>query len=68
MRADQAAPGQKVSLSKLSEAEYHTRMFLEEQKGYSLSEARSELNLQELKVKNADRALQESGLPGKSSI
>ena len=32
--------------SQLSEAEYHTRMLLEEQKDVLLSEARSELNMQ----------------------
>ena len=52
----------KVAVSRLSEAEYHTRLLLEEQKDYLLSEARSELDMQELRVESADRALQEPGL------
>ena len=52
----------KVAVSRLSEAEYHTRLLLEEQKDFLLSEARSELDMQELRVESADRALQEPGL------
>ena len=62
LRADQAAQGEKAALSRLSEAEYHTRLLLEEQKNRKLSEARSELNMQELRFETADRALQDSGL------
>ena len=46
LKGEQAAP------SKLSEAEYHTRLHLEEQKIffiYLLSEAQSEMNMQELR-------------------
>ena len=49
----------KTALSRLSEAEYHPRLLLEEQK---LSEARSGLNMQELRVESADRALHEASL------
>ena len=42
--------------------EYHTRLSFEEQKNHLLSEARFELDMQELRVDIADRALQESGL------
>ena len=42
--------------------EYHTRLLLKQQKNHILSEARSELHLQELRVESADRALRESGL------
>ena len=49
--------------SKLSEAEYHTRLLLEEQRNQILSEARSEMNVQEFlkkKKKSADMVLRES--------
>ena len=62
MRADQAVRGQRVAQTKLSEAAYQTRRLLEEQKDYSLSEARSQLDTQELRVERADRALRESGM------
>ena len=58
-QADQAAQGEQAALSKICEAEYHTRLPLEEQKK-PLSEARSEMNLQESRVESADRALRES--------
>ena len=58
-QADQAAQGEQAALSKICEAEYHTRLLLEVQKK-SLSEARSEVNLQESRVESADRALRES--------
>ena len=46
----------------VSEAEYRTILLLEEQKNYLLSEALSKLDMQELRVERAHRALQESGL------
>ena len=62
LRPNHAAQGEKAALSRLSGAEYHTILLLEEQKNHVLSEARSELNMQELRVENADRAVQESSL------
>ena len=38
-RPDHAVRGEKVALSKLSEAEYHTRLLLEEEGDFFLSEA-----------------------------
>ena len=61
-RADHAAEVEKAALSKLSKAEYHTRLLLVEQKNHPLPEARSERNMQELRVESADRALHESGM------
>ena len=43
LRADFAAQGENAALSKLSEAECHTTLLLEEQKNHFLSEARSRL-------------------------
>ena len=40
----------------------HSRLLLEEQKKHFLSETRSELNMQGLRIESADRALQETGL------
>ena len=62
LRADQASRGDEVALSRLSGAECHTRVLLEQQKDYLLSGARSELDMQELRIESADRALQDSGL------
>ena len=62
LRADHAAQGELAPLSELSEADNHTRSLLEEQKNHILSEARSEINMQELRVERADRALREPGL------
>ena len=62
LRADQAAQGEQAALSKLSEAEYHTRLLLEEQRNQILSEARSEINMHELRVESADMAHCESNL------
>ena len=59
MRADQAARREKVAPPKLSGAEYNAGFLLEEQKDCLLSEARTELEMQELRVENADRALKE---------
>ena len=59
MRADHAAQGENAALSKPSEAENHTRLLLGEQENHILSEARSELNMQELRVR-ADGALHEA--------
>ena len=58
-QADQASQGEQAALTKISEAEYRTRLLLEEQKK-PLSEARSEMNLQESRVESADRVLCES--------
>ena len=44
---------------KLSEAEYHTRLLLEEQRNQILSEAKYEMNIQELKRESANMALRE---------
>ena len=49
LRADQAAQGEQAALSKLSEAEHHTRILLEEHRNQILSEARSEMNVYEFK-------------------
>ena len=49
LRADHAAQGENVALSRLSEAEYQTKLLLQEQKSHLLSEARSELDMQELR-------------------
>ena len=57
LRADEAPEGGKAALSRLSEAESHTRLLLEEQKNQKLSEARSGMNMQELKTESADLAL-----------
>ena len=54
-QADQAAQEEQPALTKISEAEYHTRLLLEEQKK-PLSEVRSEMNMQESRVESADRA------------
>ena len=62
LQADHAAQGEQAARSKLSEAEYHTRLLLEAQRNHQLSEARSELNMQELRLESADRALRESDL------
>ena len=48
--------------SKLSDAEYHTIILLEEQRNRVLSEARSQMDMQELTVGSADMALRESSL------
>ena len=56
-QADHVARGEQAALSKLSETEYHTRLFLEEPKNHLLSETRSEMNMQESRVESADRAL-----------
>ena len=55
-QTDQAAQGEQAALTKISEAEYHTRLLVEEQKKPLLSEARSEMNMQESRVESADRA------------
>ena len=60
MPADQAVRGERVAQSKLPEEECHTRMLLEGQKDI-LSEARSEMDWQDLRDECADRALHESG-------
>ena len=42
-----AGQGEQAALSKLSAAECHTRLLLEEQRSQILSEARSEMNMQD---------------------
>ena len=60
LRGDKAAEGEEAASSKLSEAKYHTILLLEEQRNQILSEARSEMNMQELMPGSADMALRES--------
>ena len=62
MQADRAVRGERVAQTKLSDAQYHTRRLLEEQKNYLLSGAQSDLDKQELRVQCADSALHESGV------
>ena len=68
LQADYAAQGVQAPLSKLSKAEYHTMLLLEEQKDQLLSEARFEMNMQELRFESADRAVRESSLQIRSQI
>ena len=58
-RADEAAEGEKAALSRLPEAEFHTRLLLEEQRHQTLPEARSDMNMQELKTESADMTLRD---------
>ena len=51
---------EQAAQSKLSEAENQTRLHHEEQRNRILSEARSEMKLQELRVESAGMALRES--------
>ena len=62
LQADHAAQGEQAARSKLSEAEYHARLLLEAQRNHQLSEARSEMKMQESRLESADRALRESDL------
>ena len=55
---DQAAQGEQAALSKLSEAEYHSRLLFEEQRNQILSAARSEMSMHELRVESADMCSQ----------
>ena len=55
LQADQAAQGEQAAPSKLCEKEFHARLLLEEQQKHLLSEARSEMNVQESRVERADR-------------
>ena len=59
LQADEAAEGEKAALSRLSVADFHTRLLLEEQRNRILSEAGSELKMQELKAESTDIALRE---------
>ena len=47
LRADGAAEGEQAALSRLSKAEFHTISLLEEQRNQILSEARSEMHMQD---------------------
>ena len=58
-QADQASQGEQTAPTKISEAEYRTRCFLKNKKK-PLSEARSEMNLQESRVESADKVLRKS--------
>ena len=62
LRADHAVQGEQAALSKLSDAEHHARLLFEEQKNHVLSEARCQMNMQELRVESAHRALREQSL------
>ena len=53
-REDEAAEGEDVALSRLSGAEHQTRLLFEGQRNQILSEARSEVYMQELRPENAD--------------
>ena len=53
LRADEADEGEKAALSRLSEAEYHTRLLLEDPKNHILSEARSESYTVRSKIRDA---------------
>ena len=55
-----AAQGEQETLSKLSEAEYHTRALLEEQRHQLLSEAKSEIRKQWSRAELADLAMCET--------
>ena len=59
LRADKAAEGEEAASARLSEVEHHTRSFLEGQRNQILSDARSEMSLQELKTECADMAFRE---------
>ena len=65
-QANQVSQGEQAALTKISEAEYRMKLLLEEQK--PLSEARSEMNLQESRVESADRVLRESRPQVRSDI
>ena len=54
--AHEAAEREKTALARLSEAEFHTRLLLEERRNQLRSGARSEVNVQELGAESADKA------------
>ena len=58
IRANQAARGEQGALSKLSEAEYHTRILLDEQRNQILSEVKFEILLQETGAEHAVSSIQ----------
>ena len=58
-RADEAIEGEQTALSRLSEAEFHTGLFLEEQRNHVFSEAKSEMNMQQSRAESADYAIRE---------
>ena len=62
LQADKAAEGEEPALSNLSDAGYHARLLLEKQRNQVVSEARSEMNLHELRVERGDMALREENL------
>ena len=73
LRADQAAEREESSSSELFEAEYLTRVLIEEQRNQILSGARSEMTLQELQTESASanqtdkiRILSHGTPPGRS--
>ena len=63
LRAEKEAEGAEAASSKLSEAGYHAKLLLEEQRNHMLCEARSEMNVQERKKESAEMALRESSRP-----
>ena len=54
MQLDRAPQGEQEALSKLSEAEFHSRILLEERRNHLLSEAKFEVLLQERRAERAD--------------
>ena len=65
LRAGHAAQGEQASsIKNFPKRKYHTLLlFVEEQKNHILSEARSEINVQQLRVESADRALRQIKFP-----
>ena len=75
LHADHDAQGEKAAPLKLSEAEYHTRLLLEEQKNHLMSEAQSEARIKSRKrrqgspwIKPTDSISMHGTLPGESVI
>ena len=58
--AFQPVQEEQITLSKLFEDAYHTRLLLEGQQNHILSDARSELDQQELRVDCGDRTLRQA--------
>ena len=78
LRADEAVEGEQKCLSRLSEAEFHTVLLLEDRRNLILSKAKSEIILQESRAQRAANAIQNlnrqnsfsayGNLPSKSGI
>ena len=58
LRADHAAQGEKASVLRLSDAEYLTRLLLEEQRNQILSEARSDMNMHEKRKSSSNNSFE----------